>query len=201
MRQATLLMIYPFIVMFLLYSIVPTSFLMQHNVHSRPKYIFAQGAMIPLPSCNQSELEECEEYYDPNQPHVPCSEVPEEFSACYLIDGSCRKIGGAAYERVAKTGVLNCTVLQGVDCIGNRTYLIRDFPCKFRNGVHFTTVLVTSLFVGFFGVDRFCLGFVCCGVIKLFTLGGIGVWWLVDIILLLAGRTYPYDGSSWENVY
>jgi TM2 domain-containing membrane protein YozV len=70
-----------------------------------------------------------------------------------------------------------------------------------RNGVRFTTVIVTSIFVGVFGVDRFCLGYVCCGIIKLFTLGGIGVWWLVDLILLLVGYTYPSDGSSWESVY
>jgi len=36
---------------------------------------------------------------------------------------------------------------------------------------------------------------------KLLTLGGIGVWWIVDIVLLVTGQTTPKDGSSWEPYY
>ncbi len=36
---------------------------------------------------------------------------------------------------------------------------------------------------------------------KLLTLGGFGVWWVVDIILLVLGELRPADDSNWEPFY
>ena len=47
-----------------------------------------------------------------------------------------------------------------------------------------TTILLFSIFLGYFGIDRFLLGDVGLGVGKLLTWGGCGVWWLVDIFLV-----------------
>jgi len=46
-----------------------------------------------------------------------------------------------------------------------------------------TTAFLLSLFLGVFGADQFYLGFVWpLGVCKLLTLGGLGLWWIYDVV-------------------
>lgn len=54
--------------------------------------------------------------------------------------------------------------------------------------------LILSIFFGHIGVDRFYLGYVGLGLLKLFTFGGCGVWWLVDIILIATRKLPDSDG-------
>jgi len=57
------------------------------------------------------------------------------------------------------------------------------------------TVFLLSLFLGELGVDRFYVGKIGTGVVKLLTLGGCGVWWLIDWILILAEKFTDKDGN------
>ncbi|EMY35811.1 hypothetical protein D477_002436 [Arthrobacter crystallopoietes BAB-32] len=58
----------------------------------------------------------------------------------------------------------------------------------------FVATWLLALFLGIFGVDRFYLGKVGTGVLKLVTFGGLGVWALVDLIIVLAGKTRDKRG-------
>ena len=44
--------------------------------------------------------------------------------------------------------------------------------------------LILSILVGSLGVDRFYMGYIGTGILKLITFGGLGVWWIIDLILI-----------------
>lgn len=62
----------------------------------------------------------------------------------------------------------------------------------------FVVAWILSLLLGILGVDRFYLGKVGTGLLKLFTWGGLGVWALIDLILILAGSMRDKAGRPLE---
>jgi TM2 domain-containing membrane protein YozV len=61
--------------------------------------------------------------------------------------------------------------------------------------VNWILVLVMSALFGSLGVDRFIMGKIGTGILKLITFGGLGIWWLVDLILI--ATKYNYEGIQW----
>jgi TM2 domain-containing membrane protein YozV len=62
-------------------------------------------------------------------------------------------------------------------------------------------VSLFAWFLGTFGVHRFYLGKIGTGLLMLFTLGGLGIWALVDFIMAVAGVMKDKDGKlikNWE---
>jgi TM2 domain-containing membrane protein YozV/ribosomal protein L40E len=58
------------------------------------------------------------------------------------------------------------------------------------------TLLLLSIFLGELGVDRFYVGKVGTGILKLVTLGGCGIWWLVDLILVATSQFTDSNGNA-----
>lgn len=61
-----------------------------------------------------------------------------------------------------------------------------------------STVLIVSILCGSLGVDRFMLGEVGLGLVKLFTCGGCYIWWIIDMINAKA-RTQEYNYKQLSN--
>jgi uncharacterized OB-fold protein len=54
--------------------------------------------------------------------------------------------------------------------------------------------LIFSVLLGCLGVDRFYLGYVGLGIVKLITFGGVGIWWLIDLVLIALNRVPDSHG-------
>ena len=54
--------------------------------------------------------------------------------------------------------------------------------------------LLLSIFLGGLGVDRFYLGSILLGILKLITCGGAGVWYIIDIILIAMEKMKDGNG-------
>uniref|UniRef100_A0A803T7Z9 TM2 domain-containing protein 3 n=1 Tax=Anolis carolinensis TaxID=28377 RepID=A0A803T7Z9_ANOCA len=75
----------------------------------------------------------------------------------------------------------------------------RNFPkmlyCNWTGGYKWSTALALSITLGGFGADRFYLGQWREGLGKLFSFGGLGIWTLIDVLLIGVGYVGPADGS------
>lgn len=73
------------------------------------------------------------------------------------------------------------------------TYTAAQIPGVFSEK-QFVTALILSILLGSLGIDRFYTGHVGLGVAKLLTLGGCGIWAIVDIILFATRKVNDSDG-------
>jgi TM2 domain-containing membrane protein YozV len=61
--------------------------------------------------------------------------------------------------------------------------------------VNWVLTLVMSILFGSLGVDRFIMGKIGTGILKLLTLGGCGVWSIIDIILI--ATKHQFQDVEW----
>lgn len=63
----------------------------------------------------------------------------------------------------------------------------------------FVATLLLCLFLGGLGVHRFYVGKIGTGILMLLTLGGLGIWALIDIIMIAVGSFKDKNGLPIKN--
>ena len=57
-------------------------------------------------------------------------------------------------------------------------------------------VLLLCFWGGVLGIHRFYVGKVFTGVLQLITLGGFGIWWIIDMCMIGSGNVTDNEGNS-----
>ncbi|MGC8858183.1 MAG: TM2 domain-containing protein [Ignavibacteria bacterium] len=57
------------------------------------------------------------------------------------------------------------------------------------------TTLLLCIFLGGLGVHRFYTGHIGIGIVQLLTLGGCGIWSLIDLIMIATGKFKDANGN------
>lgn len=76
---------------------------------------------------------------------------------------------------------------------GGHSFPAGDIPGVFSSKEWMTTLLL-SIFIGQLGIDRFYLGQTGLGIAKLLTCGGMGIWWIIDLVVIATNKMVDAEG-------
>ncbi|CAF1547100.1 unnamed protein product, partial [Adineta ricciae] len=109
-----------------------------------------------------------------------CYQVPLDDLAC-THNIACR------HHQNSNRYKSNCTIADNTQlCLGSRTFY-RNIECNWTSGYKKWNALLLSIFVGGLGFDRFYLGHIKEAFGKIFSFGGLGIWTLIDSVLIACG--------------
>ena len=63
-----------------------------------------------------------------------------------------------------------------------------------KSDKNFMTTLLLSIFLGGLGGHRFYVGKIGTGIAMLLTLGGLGVWYIIDFVMIVTGKFTDSNG-------
>jgi hypothetical protein len=132
----------------------------------------------------------------------PPSQPPQEYAAGYgpeaesfylfHMGGEVGPYPWVQMTQMARDGQLRSDT-QVRRASGGQWFTAKEIPGVFSNK-EWVVALILSGLLGQLGVDRFYLGQIGLGILKLVTCGGLGVWWIIDFILIALRKVPDNDG-------
>jgi len=136
---------------------------------------------------------------------IPSGNSAEKPSAAKMQEAT------MALDKAAADGKVSYKELKGIaeDLKGSKLNLKEKLALKlfgkkisskatsspYAGGKSQVIALILVLLVGGLGIHRFYLGYTWQGIVQLLTLGGCGIWSLIDLIRIIVGTLKPKDGE------
>lgn len=140
------------------------------NWQKESDYLVQFDYVLPGQAASDAALNSC------NAPLSSRAEVCSGHGECKIWSNQPLKVSNAS---VKVHGISFCECQTGW----------ADPECRTPRKSQFKAFFL-SIFAGFLGADRFYLGLMLTGTLKLLTLGGLGTWWLYDIVRVGSAPVY-----------
>lgn len=113
------------------------------------------------------------------------------------------------YDNLSEVVTLNLTIMAMIYCrecgkmISDQAHSCPHCGCVVSNPNRserdWLTALLLCFFLGTLGIHSFYAGKNAIGVVQLLTLGGCGIWTLIDFIMIVCGSYHDGDGKVLSN--
>lgn len=131
-------------------------------------------------------------------PNVPIHPTGGNGADTYLIQSMGQEQGPYSAEnlrQLAVDGHLKTTSMVRRTEVSDAWFPASEVPGVFSDK-EWLTALAISFFVGIFGIDRFYLGHIGVGIAKLLTLGGCGIWAMIDVVIIAMRKVTDSQGRA-----
>ncbi len=82
------------------------------------------------------------------------------------------------------------------ELLRDRVISQEEFDAQKDKDSQWVVTLLLAFLLGVIGAHRFYVGKTGTGILMLFTFGGLGIWLLIDLILIITGQFTNKDGEK-----